>query len=300
MKFGVTIPNNWGIPDPSDVVAMGPLAEALGFDSIWVMDHLFNNGYIRERLDDAPYYHPLSILSYLSATTQSITLGTSVLVMPYHNPVELAKYSATLDQISGGRLTLGVGVGAMSEEFDALGISLKDRGSLTNESINILKELWTNENPSYSSSRWNFSDLKFSPKPLQKPSIPIWIGGASDGALARAARVGDGWHPSGVDPSAYSVRKQQIEELAESQNRDISHFAWSTRVEVQAHGKPSSERAAQRATLSGDSSDQMINGIAEYESSGTDHIILAINSGDVIRIKELMHTISEEVMPSYL
>src|ERR671925_2091038 len=111
MKFGVTIPNNWGIEDPQHVLALGPVAEELGYDSLWVMDHLFNNGYIRERLDDKPYYHPLVTLSYLSATTRRIMLGTSVLDLPYQYPRELAKYTATLDQMSGGRLTLGLGAG---------------------------------------------------------------------------------------------------------------------------------------------------------------------------------------------
>ena len=85
MRVGVTIPNNWGIAEPAQVLAMGPLAEALGYDSVWVMDHLLNCGYIRERLDDRPYYHPLATLSYLAATTKRVTLGTSVLVLPYHN-----------------------------------------------------------------------------------------------------------------------------------------------------------------------------------------------------------------------
>ena len=182
MQFGITIPNNWGIEDPKQVLAFGPLAEELGYDSVWVMDHLFNNGYIRERLDDKPYYHPLAVLSHLSATTEKVLLGTSVLVLPYHNPVELAKYAATLDQMSGGRVILGVGVGAMTEEFNALGISLRQRGSLTNESIRIMKELWTNEDPVYHSRRWNFEDLKFSPKPVQQPHIPLWIGGSSPAA----------------------------------------------------------------------------------------------------------------------
>ena len=99
MKIGVTIPNNWGVEDPQQVLALGPVAEELGFDSLWVMDHLFNTGYIRERLEDKPYYHPLGTLTYLAATTKRVTLGTSVLVLPYHNPVELAKYAATLDQM---------------------------------------------------------------------------------------------------------------------------------------------------------------------------------------------------------
>jgi alkanesulfonate monooxygenase SsuD/methylene tetrahydromethanopterin reductase-like flavin-dependent oxidoreductase (luciferase family) len=141
MKFGVTIPNNWGIEDPQQVLELGPVAETLGYDSIWVMDHLFNNGYIRERLDDKPYYHPLATLSYLAATTKQVSLATSVLVLPYHNPVELAKYTATLDQMSGGRVILGVGVGAMTQEFEALGIPMRQRGSLTDESIAVMKEL---------------------------------------------------------------------------------------------------------------------------------------------------------------
>lgn len=140
-QFGVTIPNNWGVENPHDVLALGPQAEQMGYDSLWVMDHLFNVGYIRERLDDRPYYHPMAMLSYMSSTTERVALGTSVLVLPYHNPVELAKYAATLDRISGGRVVLGVGAGAMTEEFEALGVPMRERGSLTNESIAIMREL---------------------------------------------------------------------------------------------------------------------------------------------------------------
>jgi len=299
MKFGVTIPNNWGIEDPQQVLAFGPLAEELGYDSVWVMDHLFNNGYIRERLDGKPYYNPLATLSYLAATTKNILLGTSVLVLPYHNPIELAKYTATLDQMSGGRVTLGVGVGAMTEEFNALGISMKRRGSLTNECIAIMKELWTKEDPSYHSRRWNFSDLKFSPKPLQKPHIPIWVGGASPGALERAATMGDGWHPSGVVAEDYSISRRNIQELAMAAGRDPESLTWSARVEVEAHGAPSSDRAASRARISGSNVDQMITGIAAYQTAGVEHVVLALNTGEVARITDLMETISQRVIPEF-
>jgi probable F420-dependent oxidoreductase len=299
MKFGVTIPNNWGIEDPQQVLAFGPLAEELGYDSVWVMDHIFNNGYIRERLDGKPYYNPLATLSYLAATTKNVLLGTSVLVLPYHNPIELAKYTATLDQISGGRVTLGVGVGAMTEEFNALGISMKRRGSLTNECIAIMKELWTNEDPSYHSRRWNFSNLKFSPKPLQKPHIPIWVGGASPGALQRAATMGDGWHPSGVVAEDYSISRRNIQELAVAAGRDPESLTWSARVEVEAHGAPSSDRAATRARISGSNVDQMIAGIAAYQTAGVEHVIFALNTGEVARITELMETIARLVIPEF-
>ena len=227
MKIGVTIPNNWGVQDPQQVLEFGPLAENLGFDSIWVMDHLFNTGYIRERLEDRPYYHPMSTLSYLAATTSKVILGTSVLVLPYHNPVELAKYVATLDQISGGRVTLGVGVGAMTEEFDALGISMRNRGSLTNECIDMMKELWSSNLPKYQSNRWDFSDLYFSPKPLQE-SIPIWVGGSSPGAIRRTALRGDGWHPTGLSAEDYALIKRQIIDIATAAGRDSSKMEWSS------------------------------------------------------------------------
>ena len=299
MKFGVTIPNNWGIEDPQQVLAFGPLAEELGYDSVWVMDHLFNDGYIRERLDGKPYYNPLATLSYLAATTKNVLLGTSVLVLPYHNPIELAKYTATLDQMSGGRVTLGVGVGAMTEEFNALGISMKRRGSLTNECIAIMKELWTKEDPSYHSRRWNFSNLKFSPKPLQKPHIPIWVGGASPGALQRAATMGAGWHPSGVVAEDYSISRRNIQERAMAAGRDPESLTWSARVEVEAHGAPSSDRAASRARISGSNVDQMIAGIAAYQTAGVEHVVLALNTGEVARITDLMETISQRVIPEF-
>ncbi len=298
MKIGVTIPNNWGVQDPQQVLEFGPLAENLGYDSVWVMDHLFNTGYIRERLENKPYYHPMSTLSYLAATTSKVTLGTSVLVLPYHNPVELAKYSATLDQISGGRVTLGIGVGAMAEEFDALGISMRERGSLTNECIDMMRELWCSRLPKYQSKRWNFSDLYFSPKPAQE-SIPIWIGGSSPGAIKRTAIRGDGWHPTGISAEDYALTKSEIIEPAAAAGRDPSNMDWSTRVEVEVHDKPSSTRAASRSTLPGNSPKMITAGIKAYEDAGVDHIVLALNSGNVGALKRLMETIAVEVMPEF-
>lgn len=297
MRFGVTIPNNWGIADPRQVLAMGPLAEALGYDSVWVMDHLLNSGYIRERLDDRPYYHPLATLSYLAATTRRVALGTSVLVLPYHNPVELAKYAASLDQMSGGRLILGVGAGAMTEEFEALGVPFRQRGALTNESMAIMKELWTKPDPHYRSERWNLTGFKFAPKPAQQPAIPLWVGGQSPGALRRAATLGDGWHPTGMTPDEFRAGREEVRRLATAAGRDPDALAMSLRVEVEVGGRPSSQRAAGRARLAGDSPDGMVAGIQAYQRAGVEHIVLALNSGEMARITTLMVDIAEKVMP---
>ena len=299
MKFGVTIPNNFGIEDPQQVLAMGPLAEELGYDSVWVMDHLFNTGYIEERLGNKPYYHPLSTLSYLAATTKRVLLGTSVLVLPYHNPVELAKYTASLDQMSGGRVTLGVGVGAMAEEFAALGIPMGQRASLTNECIDIMKELWTSSEPSFHSRRWDFSKLWFSPKPAQKPHIPLWIGGASPGALRRAANRGDGWHPSGLTAEEFSIGRREIRELAAVAGRDPDSLTMSVRLEVEVHGGPSSPRAAGRARLSAEDPERMAADLAAYQTAGVEHVVLALNSGDVPALTALMERIARDVIPQF-
>lgn len=299
MEFGVTIPNNWGVEDPKQVLALGPLAETMGYDSVWVMDHLFNTGYIRERLEDRPYYHPMATLSYLAATTQRVSLGTSVLVLPYHNPVELAKYTATLDQMSSGRVILGVGVGAMAEEFQALGIPMRQRGSLTNEAIAVMKELWTNHSPSYQSSRWDFSDLRFSPKPSQTPHIPLWIAGSSRGALRRTATMGDGWHPTGVSPEDFALGRKEIAEIAAAAGRDVSAITMSARIEVEVEGGPSSERAASRARIPGDDHGSMRASIEAYRVAGVEHIVLAPNSGDTVRLREIMANIAEHVLPHF-
>ncbi len=299
MKFGVTIPNNWGVEDPGQVLALGPLAEDLGYDSVWVMDHLFNAGHIRERLENKPYYHPLSTLSYLAATTRRVLLGTSVLVLPYHNPVELAKYAATLDQISGGRVVLGVGAGAMAEEFQALGVPLRQRGSLTDESMAVMKELWTNPFPSYQSRRWNFSGVRFSPKPLQKPHIPLWIGGSSPAAMRRAALHGDGWHPTGLSPEDFSLGRGEIRRLAAGANRDPDSVAMSLRVDIGVHGGPSGARAAGRSWLPGNDLDRVRAGLDAYQTAGVEHVVLALGSEDIAAVTELMESISAEVMPRF-
>ena len=297
-QIGVTIPNNWGVADPQQVLELGPEAEQMGYDSLWVMDHLFNTGYIRERLEDRPYYHPMAMLSYMSATTSRVTLGTSVLVLPYHNPVELAKYAATLDQMSGGRVTLGVGVGAMTEEFEALGIPMSQRGSLTNECINRMRELWASAKPEYHSRNWDFSDLYFSPKPAQA-SIPLWVGGSSPGALRRTARLGDGWHPTGLSPEDFAIGRAEIHSLARAAGRNPDDIAMSTRVEVEVHGGPSSQRAVSRARLPGDDMGALSAGLEAFSEAGVQHFILALNSGDIPAIRSVMAKIADEVIPAF-
>jgi probable F420-dependent oxidoreductase len=282
MKVGVTIPNSWGVEDVSEVIRLGRLAEELGYASVWTMDHLLNIGFVRTRLDDRPYYHPLAILTFLAGCTSRIALGTSVLVLPYHNPVELAKYAATLDHLSRGRLILGVGAGAMVEEFEALGVPLQERGSLTNEALRLMKELWTNPQPAFQGKRWRFGELRFSPRPYQAPHMPIWVGGASPGAKRRAALLGTGWHPNGVPAGEYAAQADEVRQMAAAAGRDPATIEMSLRL-----------------NLTGDlDTGRLTATLREYDAVGVTHVCLALESGDVPRLEDTMRRVAADVMPA--
>ena len=300
MKFGITMPNSWGIEDPQQALAFGPLAEDLGFDSVWVMEHVFNTGFIKERLQDRHYYHPLATLTYMAATTKKVQLGTSVLVLPYHNAIQLAKFAATLDQMSNGRLVLGVGAGALQVEFDALGIPIRGRGAWTNDCIRMMKELWTNPMPSYHSRRWKFSGNYFSPKPVQKPHVPLWVGGSSPAALRRAATLGDGWHPSGISPEEFTIGRQEIGELAAKAGRDANQMNMSIRLEVDVPGDDSVRPGnAHRTSFPGDDPQRIAAGIDAFQNVGAEHAVISLNTGNVANLKRQMEVIARDVIPQF-
>jgi probable F420-dependent oxidoreductase len=293
MKIGITVPNNWGVEDVRDVVALGQQAEQLGFDSIWTMDHLLNIGFVRDRLDNKPYFHPLGILSFLAARTTTITLGTSVMVLPYHNPIELAKYSATLDQLSGGRFILGVGAGGTREESDALGLDFHRRGAIANEMMHVMRELWTADMPAVSGANWRFDNLRFSPKPVQRP-LPMWVGGASPGAMKRAATLGDGWHPNGLSPENYRAGAEQINEMAAGAGRDPGQINLSVRANIRLNPPA----GATRSPFDG-GSQEMVDAIGEYARVGVEHVVLAPDSGNVALVRDKMEQIARDVIPHF-
>jgi probable F420-dependent oxidoreductase len=217
-------------------------------------------------------------------------------VLPYHNPVELAKYAATLDQFSGGRVVLGVGAGGMVEEFEALGVPTSQRAALSNEAIRIMRELWTKERAAVQTKNWHFEDIRFFPKPVQKPHIPIWVGGTSDGAKRRAATLGDGWHPNGMTPADYRAACDEVRDLAAKAGRDPDALVMSVRVNV-AVGPPPTERAASRDRLSGETS-EAIDILSAFREAGCEHVCLSLDSGNVQGLEETMRRFATDVVPA--
>ena len=291
MKFGFSLSNNQGIEDVQAIFRLAARAEELGFDSVWASDHVFNVSYVYERLGNRPYYDPLSILSYVAAITENLVLGTSVLVLPYHNPMRLAKAAATLDVMSGGRLALGVGVGVIEQELNALGSPFQRRGAITNESIAIMKELWTQEDPSFEGEFYSFSGMKFSPKPVQKPHIPLLIGGTSRAAIRRAARMGDGWHPTAMPPEELAENIQYLRQQTQAAGRDDSEIPISISVPMQG-GR------AGRFSLGADP-EEIGPKVEAFANLGVERMVISPYSDDPEEMLAAAEMIGQHVLPHF-
>ena len=223
MKFGFSITGRGPLTTPEAVSSMARKAEELEFDLVLAPDHVvvprdiastypytqggeFPGGVTGEAIEQ------LTTLAFMAGQTSRVRLGTSVMIVPHRNPVLAAKMLSTLDMLSQGRITLGVGAGWMREEFEAMGLPpFEERGEVTDEYIRAFKELWTSDNPTFEGKYCRFSNVSFLPKPVQKPHPPIWIGGESPRALRRAAELGNGWSPIGSNPQFPLSRPEQLQ-----------------------------------------------------------------------------------------
>jgi probable F420-dependent oxidoreductase len=195
MKLGLFSMNFGPCADPTVQVRIAQLAEELGYESVWTGEHVAMP--IRDNpvpiAAETPFLDSIVTLTNIAAHTKRVRLGTGILVLPHHNPVLLAKALTSLDLVSNGRLIAGFAGGYVQAEFAALGVSFPDRGAITDESLAAIRALWTQAEPRFAGRFASFSDIRFEPKPQQRPHPPIVIGGASPPALRRAARH-DGWY----------------------------------------------------------------------------------------------------------
>jgi probable F420-dependent oxidoreductase len=291
MRIGFSLHNNWGVEDVQALIELACRTEALGFASVWVHDHVFNAGHVFTRIGRKPYYEPLTLLSYVAARTQRVGLGTSVLVLPYHNPIRLAKTAATLDVLSGGRLTLGVGVGGVESESNALGSPYAERGAITDEAIAIMKELWTQDDPRFAGKYYRFSGMPFSPKPLQQPHIPLLIGGNSRAAIRRAVRLGNGWHPFALSPEALRQGIGYLWEQAQVIGRDVAEVPVSVSLPL---GRPTA-----RGDALGTDPGAIVRKAQAFASIGVQTLVIPGHTGDMAEILPVMDMLAREVLPVF-
>ncbi len=231
---------------PEVIRAVAKAAEAAGFATLWAGEHVVLVDRPRSRYPytadgriavqpDADWLDPLLCLTYAAAATKTICLATGVLLLPEHNPVLTAKQAATLDVLSGGRLTLGVGIGWSAEEFGALGIPFARRGRRTAEHVAAMRTLWADEVASFSGEFTRFDKIRVNPKPVHGRRIPVVVGGNSDAALGRAAAFGDGWYGFHLPAAAVPERLAALAVQCERHNR--SPRALTVAVAL-ADGKP--------------------------------------------------------------
>ena len=189
-KVGIAVPQMFPY-GPIDMVLVEEqlrLVESLGYDSVWTQDSVLGT---MDTLD------PFTLLAYASTVTERVSMGISVLVTPFQNPIHLAKISASLDQLSGGRFILGVGIGGHEDKYPAFGFDAQHRVTRFEHTLELVKRLWTEPSVTFKDRFWNLENVSINPKPLRSPRPPIWFGAHAEPALRRAVRIGDGWMGAG-------------------------------------------------------------------------------------------------------
>ncbi len=310
MRFGMGLPGQGESASPHNQIKIIQRAEALGFQYALIGDHIvipksfgstypysqtgeFTSAVSGECLDQ------LMLLSFLAGSTRKIRLVPSVMIVPHRNPIIAAKQLATLDVLSNGRLTLGVGAGWLKEEFDALGIPpFEQRGSVTNEYLDIFKELWCSDNPSFEGVYCSFSNIMFEPKPIQKPHPPIWIGGESKPAMRRAAQYGTAWHPLNANPRYPLGTADQLDtsikwlrNYTETIGRNPLNIEVSYRV-----SNHSIDPGNRKTTFSG-TPNEIADDILEFENLGVTDMIFDFRDPDIAIMTNLMELFAAEVIP---
>ena len=308
MEFGLHLPASSATVKAEELVRFAQQADVLGFYCLTVADHVIvpkNISVPYPYTVDGKYpgtgYHleTLMTMGYLAGATQRIRFVTSVMILPYRNPIVTAKMLASLDVLSGGRLIVGAGVGWMKEEFETIRTEpFEERGKVTDEYIAAFRELWTSDNPTFNGKYCRFSNIAFLPKPVQKPSIPIWIGGHSKQAIRRAARLGDGWHPIGgvptipLEPEDIVKDMSMLREYAEKAGRDPKTIRVALKGSLFDREKQITPGKRRRFI---GSAEEVASDIREYRAAGVDTMIFDVRRPNINETLERMEWMAKEV-----
>lgn len=271
MQFHVAIPNFGRGSTPEAMAEIAERAEELGFDGIGTTDHVLVPKGQPERYERI--FEALVVLGYLAARTRRVKLITSVIVLLVRNPFVVAKQAATIDQLSGGRLVLGLGVGWQEQEFANVQAEFRNRGRRLDEALRLFRHLFSGSREPFRGDYYSYEDGVFDPLPVQGERLPILLGGNSDAAVKRAARAADAWESTGINPEA-----------------------WRERVELlrsEAAGR--SVEAGGRINLAGDAR-EMLETVRQWQAAGADHLMIGFGFTD--GFAERMAHFAREVMPA--
>jgi probable F420-dependent oxidoreductase len=279
VKFGVHLPHIGPFSDGASMIRFARAAEDQGYDSVWGSDHVvfpvsYESKYPYSETGDfplpgqVPWVEEVTSLAFVAGATSRIRLGTSILVLPYRNPVMNAKTLAAVDVLSNGRLICGVGAGWMREEAEAMGMPFDDRGARTDEHIEVLKALWTMDEASYEGKHYSLPPVRSEPRPIQKPHPPIWVGGHEPAALRRAARYGNGWHAYRLRADELREKAAYVKQKAEEYGRDPSAIMLSVRAPLMISDRSLSVDRAFAGTP-----DAIKQQISAFRDAGVEYIV---------------------------
>ncbi len=275
MKVGVNLINFGPSASPDSLRRWARLTEALGYHLLMTSDHVTVTADVQQRYP-APLYEPLTTLGWLAAVTERVMIGSTVIIVPYRSPLETARAFANIDQLSGGRCILGVGVGWAREEFAALNVPFEKRGAMTNEYLAAIKTLWTEEVASFDGEFVQFHDVYSAPLPVQSP-LPIWVGGPSDAAMRRTVRYGDAWHPIRIKLSWFrDTGIPRLAEIAEAEGKPMPDLCPRIRLRLTDAPMPEDERVAGEGTI-----DQVRADLAALEELGCAYVLLDTYYDDI-------------------
>ena len=295
MKVGINLLNFGPGALPANFSEWARTAESLGYHFLGVSDHVALTRDVSSEYP-APFYDPFTLLAWLSGITTQIELATTVAILPYRSPLQLARVGANLDRLSGGRFILGVGVGWAREEFEALGIPFDKRGAIADEYLEALLELWTKDEASYQGRFVRFENVQTGPRPVTTPHPPIWVGGGSDAALRRAARFGDAWHPIRVRVSSLEKKATELAAIAQSMGRPMPRLCPRILLRLTETPEDDSRRAGE-GTL-----EQIGADFAALEKLGCPYVLLDFFTGDIEATRSpepyfrVLETLAERVL----
>jgi probable F420-dependent oxidoreductase len=270
MQFGLSLPHFRQVASPEAIQRVAQRAEQLGYAGLWASDHIVIPDSAVQRFGGV-FYEPLTVLGFAAACTSKIRLGTTVLILPYRNPLVAAKVLSTLDVLSSGRVTAGLAVGWTEDEFKALGVPFKERGALSDEYIAVFKALWTQERPAFHGQYVRFDNLAFEPKPVQKPHIPLWIGGNSKRAIRRAVAHGDCWHPTRPLVVDVKAGAAYLRDICAQRGRDPHSVGIAVRQPLKFYDGAAA--AVKRRPLLG-SGQKIIDDLGQYQAAGVQYVVL--------------------------
>lgn len=314
MQFGFALQGRGPLSKPDILFKLAQKGDALRYASVFVTDHVVipveiesaypysANGRVAGDWKEG-YLEPMPLMAHLAAITKRIRIGTSVLIIPYRNPVVTAKMLATMDLLSGGRIILGAGVGWMEEEFAALHAPpYRERGRVTDEFIRLMREMWSREPVDFKGQYYSMARVSALPKPVQKGGIPVWTGGHTDAALRRAGQVADGWHPIGLrppgllEPKEYADKITIVRDWARRAGRDPNAITMSYRVPLELKPRGAKATGGDRTLFRGTAA-EVIEDIRTYQRLGVTHFVWDLTAPDLKGALALLDRFAADVRP---